>query len=91
MLGKIPDFLSGSLRRPPSRIDSRVAKMTSLITTLPAVAATVSSACMIGTPDLTSVPRVRVNLATATFFRMGPKTGRFSAFPSHQCWPYGVL
>ena len=49
-----------------------------------------SSACVIGTPDLIKVPSVRVKRATATFFRMGPKTGALRDWVSTHLCPYGV-
>ncbi len=49
-------------------------------------------ACRIGTPDLISVPSVRVNLETATFFNISPKTGRrIKAHRRRLFVPFSVL
>src|SRR5262249_18298960 len=62
-----------------------------LTTTLPAVSLTMVSACKMGTPLLTKVPKVRVNLEIATLLITGPSTGIFSFTLSHTSRPNLVL
>ena len=57
---------------------------------LPDVVATISSAPKIGTPELSSVAKVRANRLTATFWNSGPKTGTLSEIASLMRRPLGV-
>ena len=59
--------------------------------TFPEVSFTIVSACKIGTPLLTSVPKVRVNRAIATLLTTGPKTGTISLNLSNIRLPSLVL
>ena len=52
--------------------------MASLMTALPVVAPTTSSACMTGTPTSSRVPRLRAKRLIAIFVNSGPKTGSLS-------------
>ncbi len=62
----------------PSAILPRANMMASSTMTLPAVLATISRASRMGTPDESSVPRVRVKRATAILRMTMPMTGRLS-------------
>ena len=91
MGGKTLALLKGSARVLPSLTLCRVARTASSTTLLPAVRATINSPSRIGTPLEMSVPRVRVNFATATFRMSTPTTGTLSAMPSVIRFPVTVF
>ena len=86
-----PVSISGVAMSLPSEICSRAYMMPACTTVLPAVLATISIASRIGTPDVSSVPMVRVKRATTTLRSTGPSTGAFSSMPSNVSRPLGVL
>ena len=55
-------------------------------TTLPAVSRVMLSACRIGTPEVTRVPRVRLNRAIAVLRWMSPMIGNLSVSRSIRRW-----
>ena len=69
----------------------RVAMIASSTIALPEVRAVISSASRIGTPEDTSVPRVRQKRATAILRRTEPSTGMRSIAPSMCRRPLYVL
>ena len=71
-------FARGSARVLPPVTAFLTSIIAASITLLPAVFAVISSPSSIGTPLLVSVPRVLVNLATATLLRSTPNIGSFS-------------
>ena len=78
MGGKTPEASSGAVMVSPSFTLSCTPAMALLMMTLPAVSLTIVRACKMGTPLLTSVPRVRVKRAMATRLMTGPNTGILS-------------
>ncbi len=75
----------------PSRILMRTFSSALSITLLSEDLPTISNACRIGTPLLSSVASVRVNLATETFCRITPKTGMRSKKEWNMKRPFSVL
>src|SRR2546423_8350378 len=58
---------------------------------LPAVRAVISNDSRIGTPELSSVERVRLKRETAILRMIWPMIGRRKVSPSMKCWPLSVL
>ena len=81
---------SGAAMVSPPAMDWRDS-MTALCTTwLPAVLAVISRPSRIDTPELISVPSVRVKRDTADFRITSPRTGALSSRPSIWSLPAGV-
>src|SRR5438874_2380848 len=91
MGGKTLLSMSGSAIVCPLEMLCRAFMMACSTTLLPAVRAVMVSASRMGTPEETSVPRVRVKRATADFRMRGPKIGTRSRARSIATWPCSVL
>src|SRR6184192_1928490 len=81
--GKTPERASGSATPAPSRTPTSTSPSERAITWLPATSFTMPSACSMGTPLLSSVPRVRARLATSILRRSCPTSTRRSFHWSH--------
>ncbi|GBE36787.1 hypothetical protein BMS3Bbin07_00939 [bacterium BMS3Bbin07] len=75
----------------PSDTSDLTAYIAFSITLFPDVLAVMSSPSSMGTPLLTSVPRVLVNFAIAVFCRRTPKIGRCRRILSVTYLPFSVL
>src|ERR1035437_3719055 len=78
MGGKTPEASSGAVMVSPSLTLSWMALTALAMMTLPAVSLTMVRAWRMGTPLLTSVPRVRVKREMAILLTTGPTTGTLS-------------
>src|SRR5262245_38419672 len=76
--GKTEDASRGAVMVSPSLTLSCTDATADPMMTLPEVSFTMVSACKIGTPLLTRVPKVRVNREIATLLITGPSAGMFS-------------
>ena len=91
MGGNTVEVFRGSVIVPPAVTTARVVSTAFSTTLLPAVRAVIRRPSRMGTPEEMSVPRVRVNRATATFRIRTPNTGSLSRSASITICPASVL
>ena len=89
MFGKTPHSFSGSTIVRPSSMALRTFINASSSTALPEVRAVMESPSRMGTPEVISVPKVRVKRATAILRKSMPSTGRLSSSLSKKYRPFG--
>jgi hypothetical protein len=90
MGGNIPLRFRGSAMVSPSRILALAFRIAVSMVLFPEVFETMLNPSRIGTPLLTSVPKVREKRATEIFCKRAPMTGNFKRRRSMTAFPFSV-